>query len=95
MTKIPEDQPKYLRELERCRIERQAEERRKQVYTERLVELIGAERRAKEDLQERSRQATRRAKDTLLRTQHIADKRAHEVMRKGRGYATTKYPWEP
>jgi hypothetical protein len=81
----PEDSEEFRQALE---------QRRKQLYTERLVELVGAERRAKEDLQERSRQATRRAKDALLRTQHIADKRAHDVMRKARGYAATKYSWE-
>jgi hypothetical protein len=42
-------------------------ERKKARETERLVELVGAERRAKEDLQRRSEQSLRRAKDILAR----------------------------
>jgi hypothetical protein len=69
-------------------------ERRKALETQRLVELVGLERRQREARVERHRQAKARAKATLLRTQHIADKRARDVMRKARGYAATKYEWE-
>jgi hypothetical protein len=69
-------------------------ERKKWMETERLVELVGAERRAKEDLIERNRKATARAKDAMLRSQHTADEFARKVMRKARGILGTKYPWE-
>jgi hypothetical protein len=69
-------------------------QRRKWLETERLVERVGAERRAREAAQERSRQATARAKDVLLRTQHISDDYARKVMRKARGILATKFPWE-
>lgn len=46
-------------------------ERRKQLETERLVELVGVERRDLERRIERNREATRKAKDALARTRPI------------------------
>jgi len=91
---FPEDRPDYLRELDRCRVERQAAERRRAELADELVTMVGLERRDRERRVARNNQAKARAKEVLLRIEPIVKDYKRRVMRKARGIVSTKYPWE-